>query len=246
MSSQLSDIRDNILEYANAVSTYEGSRNELKEFEESNSMKDIISACEDESLPTLDEINETLQKLNERQEELHKQIVSYNQELESLQEKFDTWEDNKIRLEGLKEEQKEEQAKLKALTAVKGFLTSAKEALTLKYAAPILESFKKYYAIIDNSKQDRFNIDANTNITVNECGMQRELDTQSTGYQDLCALCLRAALIDAMYKNESPTVIMDDPFTNLDDLKAEKAKVFLEKFSEDYQTIYFTCSNARA
>ena len=246
MSSQLSDIRDNIIEYANAVSIYEGSKNELKEFEESNSMKDIISACEDESLPTLDEINETLQKLNERQEELHKQIVSYNQELESLQEKFDTWEDNKIRLEGLKEEQKEEQAKLKALTAVKGFLTSAKEALTLKYAAPILESFKKYYAIIDNSKQDRFNIDANTNITVNECGMQRELDTQSTGYQDLCALCLRAALIDAMYKNESPTVIMDDPFTNLDDVKAEKAKVFLEKFSEDYQTIYFTCSNARA
>ncbi len=245
-TSQLSDIRDNVFEYANAAGAYEDVKKELNEFKSNNKIDDIASTCEDNSLPTLDEINATLRQLEEKQENLHKQIVGYNQEMESLQEKYDIWEDDKARLEKLEEEQKEEMAKLKALTAVNKFLSSAKESIMIKYATPILESFKKYYAIVDEANQEKFHIDANTNITVNEYGMQRELDTQSTGYQDLYAVCLRAALVDAMYKDESPTVIMDDPFTNLDDAKAKKAKVFLEKFSEDYQTIYFTCSNSRA
>jgi uncharacterized protein YhaN len=41
-------------------------------------------------------------------------------------------------------------------------------------------------------------------------------------------------------------LIMDDPFTNLDDWKIEAGKKFVEEIAEKYQIIYFTCSNSRS
>ena len=40
-------------------------------------------------------------------------------------------------------------------------------------------------------------------------------------------------------------LIMDDPFTNLDDEKGIASKKLLGEVSKDYQVIYFTCSSAR-
>ena len=67
----------------------------------------------------------------------------------------------------------------------------------------------------------------------------------SAGYKDLIGLCLRVALVDAMYQEELPMLIMDDPFVNFDDDKVEAAKDFLQEISQKYQVIYFTCSKAR-
>ena len=111
--------------------------------------------------------------------------------------------------------------------------------------AKILESFSKYYEMITSASAEDFHIDANTNITVTEQGKQRETNTQSSGYRDLIGICLRVALVDAMYKEEAPVLIMDDPFTNLDDEKMKQAKKFLEYIAEKYQVIYFTCSESR-
>jgi uncharacterized protein YhaN len=48
-----------------------------------------------------------------------------------------------------------------------------------------------------------------------------------------------------MYQDEKPMLIMDDPFVNLDDRKIEAAKKLLNYISENYQVLYFTCSEAR-
>ena len=53
------------------------------------------------------------------------------------------------------------------------------------------------------------------------------------------------ALVDAMYQEEEPVLIMDDPFVSLDDRKVSACRNFLEKLGEKYQIIYFTCSAAR-
>jgi uncharacterized protein YhaN len=62
----------------------------------------------------------------------------------------------------------------------------------------------------------------------------------------MIGICLRLSLVDAMYDGESPMLIMDDPFTNLDDCKISAGKEFIEKIAEKYQVIYFTCSNSRS
>jgi len=61
----------------------------------------------------------------------------------------------------------------------------------------------------------------------------------------LVGICLRVALVDAMYTKETPILMMDDPFTNLDDKKMAAALDFLQEISKKYQIIYFTCSKGR-
>jgi len=67
----------------------------------------------------------------------------------------------------------------------------------------------------------------------------------SVGYQDLIGVALRFALADAMYPEEKPFLILDDPFVNFDSQKLARAKQLLDEVAERYQIIYFTCHESR-
>ena len=58
-------------------------------------------------------------------------------------------------------------------------------------------------------------------------------------------LCMRMAYIEAMYKDEKPFIVFDDPFVNLDDNNISGAMCFLKNISKEYQVIYMTCSEGR-
>jgi uncharacterized protein YhaN len=54
------------------------------------------------------------------------------------------------------------------------------------------------------------------------------------------------AFIDAMYPEERPFVLLDDPFVNLDQDKIQGGLRFLETVaSEGSQVVYFTCHDSR-
>jgi uncharacterized coiled-coil protein SlyX len=199
-----------------------------------------------QEMPSLESMNQTIHQLTEAMDDAQKAISNYNQQLSDLQEQQDEWEENCIRLDELKKQQEAEQKKYKYVLAARTKLSMAKETMTAKYAAPILEGFGKYYKMISGKEADHFHVDANTTVTVDEMGKQREVNTLSFGYRDLIGICLRLALVDAMYHEEAPMLIMDDPFTNLDDWKIEAGKKFVEEIAEKYQIIYFTCSNSRS
>jgi len=82
--------------------------------------------------------------------------------------------------------------------------------MTAKYADPKLEGFGKYYEWISGESAECFHVDANTTVIVDAFGKQRETDALSAGYRDLIGICLRLALVDAMYQEEAPVLIMDD------------------------------------
>ena len=114
-----------------------------------------------------------------------------------------------------------------------------------KYIGPIKDGFSKYYNILTHEPADRYHIDANTHLTIEEEGMQREIHFFSSGYQDMVGICMRMSLVEAMYKDEKPFIIFDDPFINLDMDKTEGALQFLDEVSKEYQVIYFTCNDSR-
>ena len=89
-------------------------------------------------------------------------------------------------------------------------------------------------------------IDANINLKVREHGELRETKWLSAGYQDLIGVCMRLALVDAMFKEEKPFLILDDPFVNLDQEKVDCGNQLLLSVSEEYQVIYFTCHDSRS
>jgi len=56
---------------------------------------------------------------------------------------------------------------------------------------------------------------------------------------------MRLALVDAMYQEEKPFLILDDPFVNLDQEKVAAGNELLKEVAEEYQVIYFTCHDSR-
>ena len=234
---QLMHIRDH-------VQTYMEARRSLKMFEQGNDIS-ALNIENQEGAVSLSELNEQMRELTKQRNESHERIDGYRVDLEKLQVQYDEWEENKMRLEELRDLQDSEMQKYHYIQKVQEYLGRAKESITNKYSAPILESFKTYYELIVSETIDDFRMDANINITKVEQGKQREINTLSSGYRDLIGLCLRVALVDAMYTDETPILIMDDPFTNLDDGKMRQAKQFLEYVAKKYQVIYFTCSDAR-
>lgn len=245
VSMQLGDIRDLVDDYRDSVRALEEAEEELKQFEAENDVSVLNELQTDEALPTLEELNQAIQQLAERREEALNKIGGYNSTLESLQEQYDEWEESCEKLNELKALQSVEQKKYKHIYAAKRKLELAKEAMTAKYADPILQGVRKYYEMISGSDAAHFHIDANTTVTVDELGKQRDTNTLSSGYRDLIGICLRIAFVDAMYQEEEPVLVMDDPFNNLDDRKVRAGRDFIEKIGEKYQVIYFTCSTSR-
>ena len=223
----------------------EDKKRKLEAFEQETDVSCLQMELEMEKQPCLSELNERFLFLSNEREVVYTRLEAYQADIEQLQAQLEEWEENKLRLEELNDIQAKEQEKYNHILKVQEYLAKAKESITNRYAAPILESFSKYYEMITSASAEEFHIDANTNITETKQGKQREVNTQSSGYRDLIGICLRVALVDAMYKEEAPVLIMDDPFTNLDDEKIQKAKKFLEFVAEKYQVIYFTCSESR-
>lgn len=243
--SQLNEIRDCVVNFQNSMKVLEDAREEFEQFETANKISAWSEIEADESLLTLEELNQQIEQLTEDREEIQKNINNYNKTLEYLQEEYDEWEENSLRLEELKLIQSVEEKKYECVSMAKKKLEQAKEVMTAKYADPIFQGFGQYYEMISGKDAANFHIDANTAVTVDEWGKQRDANTLSFGYRDLIGICLRIAFVDAMYQEEEPPLIMDDPFTNLDDKKVHAGMEFIEKLAQKYQIIYFTCSASR-
>ena len=53
------------------------------------------------------------------------------------------------------------------------------------------------------------------------------------------------ALVETMLVDTSPFLVLDDPFTNLDNKKLVEAINLLKEISNEYQIIYMVCHNSR-
>ena len=155
---------------------------------------------------------------------------------------LDELENQKLNLQNQKQVLEQE---LSAVKHVQEFLAAANQNLTIKYLAPMKNSLSRYLALLTGCQFGNLNLDTDFNVAFEEFGQLRVVDYYSQGYQNLINLCLRLALIDALFHEEKPVIILDDPFVNLDDDKVEKAKQFLQTLAQNHQLIYFTCHKSR-
>ena len=72
------------------------------------------------------------------------------------------------------------------------------------------------------------------------------IDAYSHGTRDLYYFALRLALVDASFEKEAPFLVLDDPFTHLDDARLREAKALVAALSRERQILYFTCAEERA
>lgn len=211
--------------------------------EEYEKREDCRSFLEDS-----EEVPETAEQLYARQNEISRQmkrvqdnIYAYNIQLEENEDKIETINEQEALVEELGEKYEADLKKYERLTMTQKYLRLAKERLTEKYMAPLMNGFRKYYGIVTGEAAGKYRLDANVHLSIEEQGFLREPELLSTGYHDIAGLCMRMALINAMYQSDAPFLLMDDPFVNYDRENLQGGMDFLEKASEKYQIIYFTC-----
>lgn len=125
------------------------------------------------------------------------------------------------------------------------YLEEARNSFTSRYMSPFLRSFSRYYSMLTGESADSVRTDADFSIAIMEEGLPRDPSLMSEGTRDLISICRRMAMIDAMYPAQKPFLVLDDPFSNLDDERVKGGLRFLHSASLEYQILYLTCHESR-
>lgn len=241
LRNQLQHLLEEVTVYKTLVESSKQATKKKEDYEQQYNINEFFSACQSEDLKTLQELQEQYTNLEEEAEQIRASIKTYEEQLNGLQEQYDEWVATKELLEEKEVECSRRKQQYMLLGKTREFLGKAKASLTARYTGPIMEHFARYYSMVNGDGAGSYHMDANIHVTKEEQGLQRDVAFLSAGYQDLIGVCLRLALVEAMYSGEKPMLVMDDPFVNLDEIRTKGSKRLLSELSKDYQIIYFTC-----
>ena len=228
---------------------YSIKRKEIAEFQRTHPLPDRKSRGMAGKIDSMESLSQRLSELTKEQGEIADRILSIRGEKQAaetaLEELYRKEREYQVGLEELS--RLENRYNLLILT--RDHLSAAKDQFTAVYLKPMMEAFTKYYHILTGTENQAgvpYQMDAAFNVHLLAAGQERNTDLLSQGFQNLVELCRRMAFIDAMYPEERPFVLLDDPFVNLDQDKIQGGLRFLETVaSEGSQVVYFTCHDSR-
>ena len=139
----------------------------------------------------------------------------------------------------------EDRKNAELLDATVEFLQQARENLSTAYLGTIRTRFGYYLSQLQGSDDEKYLIDTAFQVQLERFGKARELAYFSAGQTDLILLCMRLALVDALFKEQSVIIVLDDPFVNLDDEHLAKARKLLHMLPSNRQILYLTCHSSR-
>ncbi len=205
-----------------------------------------------EQVQSVDDLQQQQQLLDEQIMDLNKQILQEKENLSQALEEVERLSDIAEQIERLEVKEKEYKKNANLLAKTEDLLQKSRESFQAKYMQPLQNGLHQYLELIDGKGGTKsgyaiedFELDMDLNIKLTYSGSTKTSDYLSQGYQDLVALSSRLALVDVLYPEEKPILILDDPFTNLDDKKIKESLKLLHEIAKDRQTIYFTCHESR-
>lgn len=191
--------------------------------------------------------DKTLNKsdLSNKYDDLNKKLVFLKNDINHLEDDVNKLDDQKNTLCNLKEDKDRFDKKNHLFEALINEINKADQDLKEKYVAPIKNRFVEYASMLEETIGEKVHMDKNYKIYFDKEGALRSFEHLSSGNLAICALCFRLAILDNMFQEEKPFIIMDDPFVALDEKHFEKVNNLIEKLSKDKQIIYFTCHKSR-
>lgn len=231
-----------------AKNSLEEAKEKKEKFENTNDILELekISLVDSDREEMLAETNQNKKDLKEKANETIRIITRHKKDISTLIQEADKIEDIESEIDKLEIDIKELGNEHNLLNLTKDCMLEAKENLAEKYIDDMSSNFRKYLKILNNNKTDQYHIDIKLNVTVEHGGKFHSGEQLSRGMKDLIQLCLRMALVEAVYKDvDNPILVLDDPFINLDDDRLENAMDLLKTISSEYQIIYFICHSVR-
>lgn len=226
-----------------------GRKEEFLRFVEEEGGEQAFSLLEEkqkewEEGPSLEESRRKLEAFRKEEEESREEIRRKRAEREAKVRDLDFLEEQERLLAQKKEEREALEKRYNLLQKTKTYLEMAKERFALQYKEPILEAFQKYFQSICTEPL-QFQMSEDLELSFVDRGLSREQGYLSEGLQDLCRFCQKLAIFDAMFQEEKAFLLLDDPFSHLDEKNGARARALLEELAESRQIFYFTCSEER-
>lgn len=239
---KLEDMQDLEMEAA-------GRKEEFLRFVEEEGGEQAFSLLEEkqkewEEGPSLEESRRKLEEFRKEEEERREEIRKKRAEREAKVRDLEFLEEQERLLEQKKEEREALEKRYNLLQKTKAYLEMAKERFALQYKEPILEAFQKYFQSICTEPL-QFQMSEDLELSFVDRGLSREQGYLSEGLQDLCRFCQKLAIFDAMFREEKAFLLLDDPFSHLDEKNGARARALLEELTKSRQIFYFTCSEER-
>ena len=231
---------------ANAYSEKLAARQELEK--QSRSVGEDHQTAKDTAAPGGEEagLRSEIEKLKEQRDAL---LIEYTQKSDAIRladQSLEKYPDLVQEIHRLYDQKQKAQSTLSILKRTIQLIAKAKENLANRYLSKVEDLFNSYMQVWLNNDTVRGILDINFNVSIEENGKAHVAEGYSTGYSDMIDFCMRLALVDTLFEKEQPFLILDDPFTNLDADRLEKALELLNLMAASKQIIYFVCHPIRA
>lgn len=244
VSRQLLTIRDDRRTMEEVRAELETLRSEKAAFRQEHEQE--LSAPETRSPEDIPGLQAQERALADRILHQGERGLQLRQECRSLQEKLRRIPEQQDALEQWQQKKEEGLKKARLLDETVEFLQKAKGNLSLSYMGPIRERFGSYMEQLAALDGSRSFVSPELEVRLEQGGESRELAYFSAGQTDVVMLCMRLALVDALFREVKPIVILDDPFVNLDDERTEKALALLRELAKEKQILYLVCNSSRS
>ena len=185
-------------------------------------------------------------ELNAKISELERSKTLSERALREMADDIDRLDELCAQRDELSELAAEYENRVEILLDTKKYLEEAKDLLTSKYLSRTKSAFDKYIKLIGEESGEQFQMSTSFSIMKNERGSYKYSEAYSRGTRELYALAARLALIESLYENEQPFIILDDPFAYFDDKTLKAALAAIEAIAREKQIIYLTCTSARS
>lgn len=202
------------------------------------------AASQEESLDmaALQEKEAQTQRELDAQEALLRQL---RQRRDALRREVERISEISDKLEELNETRKALQKQCALADLTMDYLTRAKDTLANSYVGRVEQGFVRYADALLGEKIGHVMLDRELRLFIDEQGAARDAASFSAGTVDGVMLCMRLALVDALFQKEQPFLLLDDPFVNLDDEATCRALSMLRELAKQRQVVYLTCNTAR-
>ena len=220
----------------------ENAKNALDDFLKKNG---DVGPAQQNALPEAEVLEQQERLVQTRLDELEQELQQARAQRRSLQasvECIPEWED---RLTALEDDLREAERKCDLTDRTMALLEKAKDALANSYMDKIEQGFRNYTQQLCPRQLGSVMVDKDLQPHIDVQGAAREVESFSAGLADSILLCMRLALVDALFGEETPFLILDDPFVNLDDEHTRRALAMLQEMAETHQILYLVCNTGR-
>lgn len=136
--------------------------------------------------------------------------------------------------------------RLYAVKTAKELILRARENLAAQYLVPVENACKRYAKGLGIPDGEKWRFSSSAQPLAEENGALRDSEYFSAGMRGVWDLCIRLALVEALFQKELPVLCFDDVLRDFDDRRTETGKQLLRGLSKRYQIVYCTCKEERA